>query len=140
MAKSCTLDGARGCAMRWSSSTIQGAGVCACFCSPCGGPRGGCCDWLVMKTDGNGRKNLISSSVSIFFLMKTGSGSENAGSKTEPEYTDVRKRTNIVGNSAKTVRSRELKPEYRTSLLYKVCSICICTSRDENGSDTDGYH
>jgi hypothetical protein len=32
--------------------------------------------------------------VSIFFLTKTGSGSENTGLKTESGYANVRKRTN----------------------------------------------
>jgi hypothetical protein len=44
--------------------------------------------------DENGRKNHISTSVSIFFLMETGAGSENASLKTESEYADIRKRTN----------------------------------------------
>jgi hypothetical protein len=52
---------------------------------------------LGMKTDGNGRKNPISTSVSIFFLAETGAGSENAGSKTESEYADIQKRTNTDG-------------------------------------------
>jgi hypothetical protein len=47
-----------------------------------------------MKTDGNGRKNPISTSVSIFFLAETGPGSENAGLKTKSEYADIRKQTN----------------------------------------------
>jgi hypothetical protein len=50
-----------------------------------------------MKTDGNGRKKPISTSVSIFFLAETGPGSENAGSETESEYADMRKRTNTDG-------------------------------------------
>jgi hypothetical protein len=77
-----------------------------------------------MKTDGKTQFLLLF----LYLLAEMGSGSENAGSETEPKYTDVRKRTNMVGNSAETVGSRELKPEYRTSLLHKVCSICICTS------------
>jgi hypothetical protein len=52
---------------------------------------------LAMKTDGNGRKNPISTSVSIFFLAKTESGLENTGSETESEYADIRKRTNTDG-------------------------------------------
>jgi hypothetical protein len=47
--------------------------------------------------DENGRKNPISTSVSIFFLAETGAGSENTGSKTESEYADIRKRTNMDG-------------------------------------------
>jgi hypothetical protein len=46
---------------------------------------------VAMKTDGNGRKNPISTSVSIFFLAETGSGSKNTGSETESEYADIRK-------------------------------------------------
>jgi hypothetical protein len=30
----------------------------------------------------------------LYFLAETGVGSENAGSKTESEYADIRKRTN----------------------------------------------
>jgi hypothetical protein len=49
-------------------------------------------------------------------LAETGSGSENTGSETESEYAGVRKRTNIIGNSTKTIGNRKLKSEYRTSL------------------------
>jgi hypothetical protein len=49
-----------------------------------------------MKTDENGQKNPISTSVSIF-LAETGTGSENAGSKTKSEYMDIRKWTNMDG-------------------------------------------
>jgi hypothetical protein len=46
--------------------------------------------------DENGRKNSISTSVSIFFVeMKA--GSENTGLKTESEYANIRKRTNTDG-------------------------------------------
>jgi hypothetical protein len=63
--------------------------------------------------DENGRKNLISTFVSIF-LAEMGLGSE-----IESEYAGVRKRTNAVKNSTKMVKNREPKPEYRTSLyLY----------------------
>jgi hypothetical protein len=51
---------------------------------------------VAMKTDGNGRKNPISTSISIFF-GGNGIGSENTGSKTESEYADIRKRTNTDG-------------------------------------------
>jgi hypothetical protein len=37
----------------------------------------------LVNSDENGRKNSISTFVSIFFLAKTGSGSENAGLETE---------------------------------------------------------
>jgi hypothetical protein len=69
-----------------------------------------------MKTDG---KNLIFTSISIFFLAKTGPGLENAGSKMEPEYVGVRKQSNTVGNSTETDGSRELKPKYRTSFFLR---------------------
>jgi hypothetical protein len=49
-----------------------------------------------MKTDGDGRKNPISTSVSIFFC-ETGAGSKNAGSKTESEYADIWKQKNTDG-------------------------------------------
>jgi hypothetical protein len=46
-----------------------------------------------MKTDG---KTLFLLPF-IYFLAETGAGSENAGSKTESEYADLRKRTNMDG-------------------------------------------
>jgi hypothetical protein len=53
----------------------------------------------MISSDENGRKTkLISTSVSIFFLLETGSGSENTGSETEQEYAGVRKRTTTVRN------------------------------------------
>jgi hypothetical protein len=52
---------------------------------------------LGMKTDGNGRKNPISTSISIFFLVETVVGSKNAGSKMKSEYADIRKWTNTDG-------------------------------------------
>jgi hypothetical protein len=48
-----------------------------------------------MKTDGNGRKNPISTYVSIF--LETGTGLENTGSKTQSEYANIRKQTNTDG-------------------------------------------
>jgi hypothetical protein len=71
-------------------------------------------------SDENGRKRLKKLYFCFrfyIFLAKTGSGSENAGTETELEYSDIRKRTNTAGNSTETVGSRELKPEYRTSLF-----------------------
>lgn len=52
---------------------------------------------IVLFSDENGRKTPISTFVSIF-LAGTGSGSENAVSKTEPKFADFRKRTNTGGN------------------------------------------
>jgi hypothetical protein len=52
---------------------------------------------VVVARDENGRKRTEKPyfySRFYIFLAKTGSGSENAGSKTESEYTDIRKRTN----------------------------------------------
>jgi hypothetical protein len=46
-----------------------------------------------MKTDG---KTLFLLPF-LYFLPETGAGSENMGSKTESEYTDIRKRTNTDG-------------------------------------------
>jgi hypothetical protein len=46
-----------------------------------------------MKTD---RKTLFLLSF-LYFLAETGAGSKNAGSKTESEYADIRKRTNTDG-------------------------------------------
>jgi hypothetical protein len=51
---------------------------------------------LGMKTDGNGRKNLFLLPF-LYFLVETGAGSENAGTKTESEYADIRKRTDTDG-------------------------------------------
>jgi hypothetical protein len=48
-------------------------------------------------SDENGPKNPIPTSVSIFFLTETKSGSENTGSETESKYADIRKRTNTDG-------------------------------------------
>jgi hypothetical protein len=56
----------------------------------------------------------------FLFFLGNGSGSENAGSKTEPKYTDVRKRSNMVRNSTETIESRELKLEYHTSLYSQI--------------------
>jgi hypothetical protein len=51
-------------------------------------------------SDENGRKRTektIFLLPFLYFLAKTGSGSENMGSKTESEYADIRKRTNTDG-------------------------------------------
>jgi hypothetical protein len=49
-----------------------------------------------IKTEGNGRKTLFLLPF-LYFLVETGAGSENAGSKTESGYADIRKRTNTDG-------------------------------------------
>jgi hypothetical protein len=51
-----------------------------------------------MKTDRNrrGEKSYFYFCFYIF-LVEMGAGSENAGSKTESEYADIRKRTNTDG-------------------------------------------
>jgi hypothetical protein len=46
-----------------------------------------------METDGKTLFLLLF----LYFLAETGAGSENAGSKTESEYMDIRKRTNTDG-------------------------------------------
>jgi hypothetical protein len=48
---------------------------------------------LVMKTDGK----TIFLLLFLYFLAETGAGSDNAGSKIESEYADIRKRTNTDG-------------------------------------------
>ena len=62
-----------------------------------------------MKTDGNGRKNLISTSISIFFLAETESDSENTGTETGSGYAEVRKRTNTDVEPERTTRSNILE-------------------------------
>jgi hypothetical protein len=73
-----------------------------------------------MKMDENWWKKIVSTSVSIFFIVK-GSGSENADSETE--YVGVWKRTNKVRNSTKMVGSQELKLEYCTSLYSQFTKL-----------------
>jgi hypothetical protein len=56
--------------------------------------------WTPIVSDENGRKqtkNPISTSISIFFWRKMGSGSENAGLEAESGYADAWKRTNTDG-------------------------------------------
>ena len=60
-------------------------------------------------SDENERKNLISTSVSVFFLKKTGSGSENTGIETRPGYAEVRKRTNTDVEPERITRSNILE-------------------------------
>ena len=62
-----------------------------------------------MKTDGNGRKNLISTSISIFFLAETESDSENTGTETGSGYAEVRKRTNTDVVPERITRSNILE-------------------------------
>jgi len=62
-----------------------------------------------MKMDGNRRKNLISTSVFIFFLAETGSGSENTGTETGSGYAEVRKRTNTDVEPERIMRSNILE-------------------------------
>jgi hypothetical protein len=70
-------------------------------------------------SDENGRKNLICTSVSTF-LNENGIGFGKYGLEMELEYASVRKQTHMVRNSTETVGSRELKPEYRTSLYSQI--------------------
>jgi hypothetical protein len=74
---------------------------------------------VAMKTDGNGRKNLISTSVSIFFggnrieFGKYGFGNET-GICGRTETNQYGRKFN--GNGRKS----ELKPEYHTSLYSQI--------------------
>ena len=65
-----------------------------------------------MSRDENGQKqteNLISTSVSIFFLTETGSGSENTGTETGSDYAEVQKRTNTDVEPERITRSNILE-------------------------------
>ena len=64
---------------------------------------------LAMKTDENGWKNLISTSVFIFFLAETGSGSENTGTETGSGYAEVRKQTDTDVEPERITRSNILE-------------------------------